>query len=158
MSSPTALSTTQIQWNFSRAENNLFGFEVADAAGTSVSPLYPNSGWINRSGTSWIESGLTANTQYTRKVRAWNGTLNGTYSTTASAYTLSAAPGAGSVTPDKASACPGEDITWTAVGGFGPGTVQYYKYAWDQTSHAHVQRDGNRLVQRHADAANERRW
>ncbi|HOW19720.1 MAG TPA: immunoglobulin domain-containing protein, partial [Phycisphaerae bacterium] len=41
-------------------------------------------------------------------------------------------PGAGSVVPDNASVCVGDNVIWTAVGGFGPGKVQYYRYAWDR--------------------------
>jgi hypothetical protein len=31
----------------------------------------------------------------------------------------------------------GNTITWTAVGGYSPGTIQYYRYAWD-TNAAHT--------------------
>lgn len=130
-STPLVLSTSEIRWNFAGFDYNLYGFDVADGSDTIVSPQYPNSGWLNRNSTSWTQSGLTANTQYTRKVRAWNGTLNSAYMPM-TAWTLSTAPTAGSVTPDVASACAGEQITWTAAGGFGSGTVQYYRYAWDQ--------------------------
>jgi N-acetyl-anhydromuramyl-L-alanine amidase AmpD len=133
MSATSVLSASQIRWNFSRADNNVFGYDMADAGGTMVSPQYPAAGWIDRTATSWTESGLTANTQYSRKVRAWNGTLNSAaFSSTASAYTLSPAPVAGSVTPDNATVCANTAVTWTAVGGFGAGKVQYYKYVWDQ--------------------------
>jgi len=132
MNTPTAVSSTSIQWNFSPRDNNFFGWDVADGAGAILSPQYPAAGWLNRSATSWVESGLAPNTSYTRKVRAWNGTLNSAFSLTASAYTLSVPPGAGSVTPDNASVCVGDNVIWTAVGGFGPGKVQYYRYAWNQ--------------------------
>lgn len=133
MGTPTVVSSTQIRWNFSPRDNNFFGWDVADSAGTIVSPQYDATGWLGRSATSWTESGLTPNTQYTRKVRAWNGTLSGLYSTTAQASTLSVPPAAGSVVPDASTVCAGEPVTWTAVNGFGAGKVQYYKYAWDQS-------------------------
>ncbi|MGB9623888.1 MAG: N-acetylmuramoyl-L-alanine amidase, partial [Phycisphaerae bacterium] len=219
---PTVSSTSQIVWNFSRFDNNVYGFEVADADGTVKSPQYPNSGWLNHNATSWTEGSLAANTQYTRKVRAWNGTLTSDYSATVSrytriedptgvtfanvtvdsveataagtlsnltagssgvlitnttnggessgwqqttswtetglaantqytfqvkarngdglessavtgsVYTLSVPPDAGSIASDKAAACIGEDVTWTAVSGFGPDAVAKYRYAWDQ--------------------------
>lgn len=133
ISSPPVTSTTEIQWHFAAADNNIFGFDVADGSGTMISPQYPNAGWVNRNATSWTESGLAANTQYTRKVRAWNGTLNSAaFSANAVAYTLSSAPTAESVAPDNAEVCVGDTVTWTAVGGFGAGKVQYYTYAWDQ--------------------------
>ncbi len=226
MGTPTASSTSQIVWNFSRFDNNVFGYDVADSGGTIKSPQYPNSGWLNHNATSWTETGLTANTQYSRKVRAWNGTLNSSYSAvvskytriqtptgvtfanvtvdsvdvtaagtltnlavgnsgvlimnttngdgpgwqqiatwtngdleankqytyqvkarnaegvetpvvTGSVYTLSVAPDAASIVSDKAAACPGEDVTWTAVNGFGEGAVAKYRYAWDQDA-SHV--------------------
>jgi len=117
-------------------DNNHFGFDVADGAGAIVAPQYPNTGWLNRAATSWTETGLTPNTQYTRKVRAWNGTLNGAYSTTAQTYTLAVAPTAGTITPSVSALCVGENVTWTA-NGFGAAKVQYYKYAWD-TSPTHA--------------------
>src|SRR5207249_9163164 len=47
-------------------------------------------------------------------------------------WTLSVPPMTGSVMPDNASPATGSEVTWTAVGGFGAGTVQYCRYAWDQ--------------------------
>jgi len=133
MGQPTVLSATEIRWAFSPVDNNVFGFDVADAAGTVVSPNWPAAGWIGHNDNTWTETGLTPNTQYTRKVRAWNGTLNSAiWSATATAWTLSAPPTSGSVTPSSSSVCLGGTITWTATQGFGPGKVQYYKYAWNQ--------------------------
>jgi len=131
---PSGVTASSIQWNFTPRDNNLFGWDVADGNGTLLSASYPAAGWLNRSATSWTESGLAANTSYTRKVRAWNGTLNGAYSLTASATTLSVAPTAGSVTPSAGSVCLGENVVWTAVGGFGAGKVAYYRYAWNQNA------------------------
>ncbi len=88
----TANTTSQITWTWTRADNNLFGFDVADNASAIKAPQYPNSGWVSRGATSWSETGLAANTQYTRKVRAWNGALNSNYSATASKYTLQNTP------------------------------------------------------------------
>ena len=78
-------------------------------------------------------SGLTANTPYTFKAKALNGEGVATdYSATATQWTLSVPPGAGSVTSSGAPCLPNTAVTWTAVGGFGAGRVQKYKYAWDQ--------------------------
>src|SRR6185295_207210 len=128
-----APSANQIQWAFTAADNNLFGFEVANSSSTVLSPVYNASGWLTRTATSWTETGLAPNTQYSRKVRSWNGTLNSLYSNLTSAYTLSPAPVAGSVMPDATPGCPGQNVIWTAVGGFGAGHVQYYLYAFDQS-------------------------
>ncbi len=47
---------------------------------------------------------------------------------------------AGSITPDQANPPVGSNVTWTAVNGFGPGKVEYYRYAWD-TSPTHTWTD-----------------
>lgn len=132
MGVPTA-GTNQIVWTFSPADDNLFGFDVADAGGTVVSPAYGDTGWLTRTATAWTETGLASNTSYTRKVRAWNGTLDGPFSPAQTVWTLSVPPAAGTITPSTATLCAGGEVTWTAVDGFGPGKVQYYRYAWDQT-------------------------
>lgn len=132
MGAPVA-GTNQIQWTFTAADNNLFGFEVANSSSTVISPVYNASGWLARTATSWTETGLSPNTQYSRKTRSWNGTLNSLYSNLTSAYTLSPAPGAGSVAPDVTPGCPGQNVNWTAVGGFGAGHIQYYLYTFDQS-------------------------
>ncbi|MGB9625562.1 MAG: dockerin type I domain-containing protein, partial [Phycisphaerae bacterium] len=41
---------------------------------------------------------------------------------------------AGLVTPGNSSPGVNEDLLWTAVGGFGAGTLQYYRYAWDRVA------------------------
>jgi hypothetical protein len=84
----TANSTSQITWAWTRADNNMFGFDVADSGGTVVSPAFGVAGWPNNAATSYAETGLAANTSYTRKVLAWNGTLNSGWSGTATKYTL----------------------------------------------------------------------
>ena len=134
MGSATADSTTQITWTWTRADNDCFGFDLTDNVGTDKAPVYPNAGWLSRIASAWAENGLVPNTQYTRKVHAWNGALDSVYSAVASRYTLSVAPTSGSVTPDNANPCANAPVTWSAVGGFGAGTVQYYRYGWDQTA------------------------
>lgn len=82
-------------------------------------------------------TGLTANTEYTFKVKGVNGDGVATaYSATASQWTLSKAPAAGSVTADNAAPCSslGQKVNWTANDGFGPGGVAKYKYVWDQSA------------------------
>jgi hypothetical protein len=70
-------------------------------------------------------------------VRAYDGQNNFSGpSNTTQRYTLSAVPGSGSVTCDKTvntwQATP--TFTFTAVGGFGAGKIQYYRYAWTQSA------------------------
>ncbi|HQL78723.1 MAG TPA: Ig-like domain repeat protein [Verrucomicrobiota bacterium] len=87
------------------------------------------------------DTGLTPNTQYTYTLEARDNqteTRGSWHNATGqqgsiAAWTLSVPPGAGSVTPDQATLPVGSNVTWTAVSGFGPGQVQYYRYAWDSS-------------------------
>jgi len=133
MNTPT-ITASNIQWKFTKAADHyLYGFDVADANGTIKSPQWNTSGWLNRNATSWTET-LPANTTVTRKVRAWNGTLNSDWSEPLTATTLSIPPTAGKIISNVAQGCPGEDVIWAAVDGFGPGKVQYYRYAWNTSA------------------------
>jgi hypothetical protein len=88
-------------------------------------------------GTSHTWTGLSANTEYTGLLVTVSDQVIPTPNTAASSaqskWTLSVAPGAGSVTPDHSTVCSGSPVTWTAVGGFGATKIQYYRYVWDQT-------------------------
>jgi len=98
------------------------------------------AGW--GSGTGLSDTGLVANTSYAYTIEArdnnsggrgiWNNTTGPQGTNTA--WTLSVAPVAGSITPDNASPTYGSTTMWTAVNGFGAGQVQYYRYAWDQSA------------------------
>jgi GH25 family lysozyme M1 (1,4-beta-N-acetylmuramidase) len=99
--------------------------------GTVVSP------W--GTGTTLTDTGLTANTAYTYTIQARDNNSNarGVWHNTTDAdtnvvWTSSMAPGALSVVPDQTNAIVGSNVTWTATGGFGGGTLQYYRYVWDQ--------------------------
>jgi hypothetical protein len=82
-----------------------------------------------------MSSGLAPNTSYTFVARARNAVgVETPDSPPATVWTLSAAPGEGSVTPDEASPAVNQPVTWTATAGFGAGTVQYYRVAWDQSA------------------------
>ncbi|HQL80473.1 MAG TPA: hypothetical protein PLU91_19910, partial [Verrucomicrobiota bacterium] len=92
-----------------------------------------DSGW-KQDTAGYSSSGLAANTPYSFVARARNaeGVETGDCAP-ALAWTLSVPPAAGSVTPDNASVCLGDAVTWTAVGGFGVGGVTKYTYAWRQS-------------------------
>lgn len=132
LTAATPLSETQIRWEFTAADQNHFGFDLADEAGTILAPQWPNEGWLARQSTSWTESGLAPNTGYVRKLRAWNGTLNSSFGWSLAGRTLSPPPGAESVSPSTTTPCAGSEVVWTAAGGFGEGKVEYYRYQWDQ--------------------------
>jgi len=91
-----------------------------------------NSGW-KKDNTPWVSSGLSPNTQYKFYARTRNGDGETTdYCANHYKWTLSVPPTSGSVTPSNSSPCPNDPINWTAVGGFGAGKIQYYRYVWNQ--------------------------
>jgi hypothetical protein len=159
LSSATAASTNQI--NLAWAIPLDGGINIANSATEANSGItsggangyvrgdvgvrvYRNGAAVYQWGaaTEFNDTGLTPNTAYTYSIEArdntsgtrgnWNNTTGPQGSTVA--WTLSVAPGTGSVTPDNAILCPGNTVTWTAEGGFGLGTVAKYKYAWDQNA------------------------
>ncbi len=97
-------------------------------------------GW--GTGTSFNNTGLTPNTQYTFDIAArdntgqsrgaWANTTS--YVGSTSVYTLSPAPVAGSVSPSTATPCQGENVVWTNNLDWGAGGVQYFRYAWDKNA------------------------
>jgi hypothetical protein len=105
--------------------------------------VYRNGAVISSWGgaTAVGDTGLSANTSYSYTLEArdnntgarggWHNSTGQQGSTTA--WTLSVPPDVGSVTPSQTQPASGDTISWTAVGGFGPGTLQYYRYAWDQS-------------------------
>jgi hypothetical protein len=123
---PVALGTGAIRWTWNDVTGET-GYRVRTFAGADLSgPLPANA-------VQWDETaGLAANTQYTRRVYAFNGMGESSGSTGQSAWTLSMPPAAGSVIPFTPQVCSGETVQWIPVGGFGAGKVQYYRYAWDQ--------------------------
>jgi N-acetylmuramoyl-L-alanine amidase len=99
-------------------------------------------------GTTASNTGLDANSHYTYTLAArdnnneargaWHN-VNGEHGS-ATIWTLSVSPGPGSITADQAMPPVGSNVTWTAANGFGPGKVEYYRYAWD-TSPTHTWTD-----------------
>jgi hypothetical protein len=96
------------------------------------------SAWGTSTATS--DTGLSPNTPYSYTLEARDnntGTRGAWHNSTGqldnnTAWTLSVPPTAGSIAADQTNTVAGSNITWTAVGGFGAGTVQYYRYVWDQ--------------------------
>lgn len=124
-----AISTTQISLNWTGSTDNV---------GVTGYKIYRNGVEIGTStSNSYVDGSRTANTQYSYYVKAYDAAGNlSPGSNTVNRYTLSVAPGASSVTCDKPvntwQTAP--TFTFTATGGFGAGKVQYYRYAWTQSS------------------------
>lgn len=83
---PSALSTTSIRWAFTDNASDETGFKVYDTSNN----LLVTCATANL--TYCDETGLSVNTQYTRKVVAYSGAGNSSYSATATIYTLANAP------------------------------------------------------------------
>ena len=125
---PSALSTSSIRWYFTDNSDCEWLYSLHDSSHVEKATAAKNSSYIT-------ETGLTANTLYTRHIHGKNGTVEGPASGSASCYTLSVPPSTSTVTCDRSVSVwystPG--FNFTAVGGFGAGKVQYYRYAWDQS-------------------------
>ncbi len=81
-----ALSTTSIRWNFTDNATDEDGFKVYDAS---------NNLMVTCEGANLTycdETGLSTNTQYTRKVVAYNANGDSDYSSDASRYTFMSTP------------------------------------------------------------------
>ena len=122
--SGTALSTTSIRWNFTDKANNEIGHRVYNGATKVAEREAFNINYVD-------ETGLAPNTTYNRTVKAYAGILESA-GTAGSGTTLSVAPSTSNVTCDKNVNVTYIDnkFTFTAVGGFGAGTVDHYQVAW----------------------------
>jgi hypothetical protein len=129
--SGTADSTTAITWSWTDNSSNETGFRVDDSSNNS------KSGNLAAGTTSWQETGLSANTSYTRHVHAFNTAGDSAASSNATAVTQSSAPTSANVTGNKSTS------TWYNTssfiftnginGGFGSG-IEYFRYVWDNSS------------------------
>ncbi|MDI6827221.1 MAG: hypothetical protein QME62_01910, partial [Armatimonadota bacterium] len=131
MGTPVALSTNTIRWVLTDNSNNETGFLILDGAQNvkASAPVQNGTGAT----VNINESGLSPNTPYTRIAKAYNGTLNSLPSAQVTRWTLSNPPTAANVVCDRAVGTWYNTPTFkfTAVGGFGQGTVSEYRYAWD---------------------------
>ena len=130
---PQALSATSIRWAFTDNSNNEIGFKALDAANT----IKAVTGALTGTGSAGAidEGGLAPNTAYTRTLRAFNGTLDSFSSAAVTEWTLAAPPTTGAIVCDKPVDVwtNAAQFTFTAVGGFGAGTVAGYRYVWNQS-------------------------
>jgi hypothetical protein len=101
----TAVSSSQINLAWTDNANNEDGFKIERCQGTNCTN-FAEVAPVSAGATSYSNTGLTANTMYGYRVRAFNSGGNSTYSNTASATTS-----AGSVTPPAAPS----SLTATAV-------------------------------------------
>ncbi len=122
--SGVALSSTAIRWNFTDNANNETGHRVYNGATKVAEREVFDINYVD-------ETGLAPNTAYNRTVKSFAGILESD-GAAGSGITLSAPPSASTVTCDKnINVTYGDNqFTFTAVGGFGAGTVDHYQIAW----------------------------
>ncbi|MBI4395960.1 MAG: DUF2341 domain-containing protein, partial [Elusimicrobia bacterium] len=126
-----AASTGSILWSWTDAssgQNQEDQFRIYDLSNALKATAPADA-------TSQTETGLAANTSYDRYIQAVNS-AGSNNSSPVSTYTLSRPP---QVTCNKSTGVyymTGTTFTFTNANGFGPGGVQYYRYAWD-TSPTH---------------------
>lgn len=124
------ITTTSIVWNWGNVTNES-GFRLYDAATGGT-----QKGSTAADVLTLSEGSMVANTSYTRYACAYNAVGESTRTTLPITVTLSVPPTTSTVTCDKPVSTPQTTpiFTFTAVGGFGAGTVSSYKYVWDQSA------------------------
>ncbi len=114
----TAVSSSQINLSWAASTDNVAvtGYRLERCSGAGCSNFSPLA---NPTGTSYNDTGLSAATSYSYRVRAQDAVPNfSAYSATASATTLSGSDSQAPTTPTNLSATPVSntqiDLTWTA--------------------------------------------
>lgn len=124
----TAITTGSITWAWTDTSGSEDGFRGRDAAQALKWTAAANA-------TSYEETGLSPNTQYTRRVYAYNAQGESAGSNSVSVYTPAATP---NVTCNRLSGCPAYAVatafTFTNAAIFGTGGVAYYRYVWDRNT------------------------
>lgn len=119
-------TTNSITWSWTPGSADADGYNAHDASETLV--------WTAPAGTSYVETGLAANTQYTRHIHSYTESGTSEASNTAFAYTLPVAP---SVNCNLQLGCPvyaiGSAFTFSNAVAFGSGGVNHYHYVWDRS-------------------------
>jgi len=129
MGTPSAIGADRVTWNYTRGNKNWEqGFYIRDLGGALKATGA-------RGSTSVIETGLAANTFYTRTASAFNGTLESNVSSSASATTLSTAPTSSNISVTPAiQVWANAAFTVSTTIAFGAGGVQYFGYVFDQSA------------------------
>ncbi len=123
----TAVTTNSIRWTFTDNADNELGFRVYDGASKVAEREVMNASYID-------ETGIPANTICTRTARAFVGEVESADSAPATACTLSTPPTGFTVYANPApNVWTTGALQFTSLVPFGPGGVQYYRYALDQS-------------------------
>lgn len=126
VSTPQALSTTSVRWNFTDNTSNETGFKVHNSSHNIMAQqATPNLIYLD-------ETGLSANTQYTRHIHAYNDDGDSGPSSSVSRYTLPRGPDASTDKQINTLYPEGTTFTFSNENTFGAGGVAYYRYVWDK--------------------------
>ncbi len=126
---PTDLGTGQvtanaITWTWTDASNNEDGFRAYDTSDAQIWSAAANA-------SSHEETGLTPNTSYTRRLRAYNGSGSSNPTDDVAVYTLPVPP---NVVCNRQIHCPSYDVntafTFTSLAAFGGTSLDHYSYSW----------------------------
>jgi len=143
-STPIGLYTTQVTWRWTDASSDEEGFNIRDASGVLKTTASPGA-------TSWTETGLAPNTQYTRYAASHKSITGGQVESVRTALPVTctfALPPVYASSGDAAISCdrgPGSASAWYPVGtgisfaamnGFGSGRERAgrYRYVWDSSA------------------------
>ncbi|MCY3714372.1 MAG: fibronectin type III domain-containing protein [Gemmatimonadetes bacterium] len=88
----TAKSSSRIDLGWKDTSNNESGFKIERKLSTQTDANFSQIGTANAGAKSYTDSGLSASTGYTYRVRAYNSVGNSSYSGTASATTKAPPP------------------------------------------------------------------
>ena len=88
----TAKSSSRIDLGWKDTSNNESGFKIERKVSTQTDANFSQIGTANAGAESYTDSGLSARTGYTYRVRAYNSVGNSSYSGTASATTKAPPP------------------------------------------------------------------
>ena len=131
---PTALSTSSIQWNFTDRANDETGFRIYDGSGNEITSNISGCSTTTANCSSFTETGLSVNTGYTRKFATCNGsncTTVGSYSSLVTGYTLAVVPAVPTVVSGSGTAT---TVQLTVSAGTNPSATQLAIYKETGTS------------------------
>jgi fibronectin type 3 domain-containing protein len=106
----TAVSSVQVNLSWSDNSNNETGFKIERSTGGGA---FTQVAIASANVTQFVDTGLTANTQYAYRIRATNAAGDSSYTSVASAATPLTAPAVPSNLTASAAGATQIDLTWT---------------------------------------------
>ena len=110
--SASATSSSKIKLTWTDNADNETGFKIERRLSSQSNASFSQIGTASANATSYTDSGLSASTGYTYRVRAYNSAGNSSYSGTASATTKTVAPSAPSSLTATAKSASSISLSW----------------------------------------------